>query len=886
METFLGDTEESTEDSSGRKRSKLKSLKLRLFGKSKKEGETNRKLSQSASDITAAEALGSDEDLVCNPGAMSSRAWSHDSIFLADQVLTEAEPTRVLSQENISINIKALQEKLQQQKFHLGPPPTILLSKPSEDQSCLSDIKHVCRQSVMTERHIAQENPIKALSQMSTNPILPTPKPVPTKPPPKAMSPTEAAPLDFSSPAQFTSCLDTSAARHRLSVKPRNQRASSKKKPSTVASTALTSDLNNSEILNEEKEPPDVQKEPESETVNAKITETTSVLSETAMPETSSNSSSMVLPQKDISILGEMPTMSTQILRPKGQRPADVRPRPHSFFIPSEAKGKCDNSGNVDVQFFQETQNKTWAANMKSQIMPAEQASVRPGIALQPKVEIDRTLAIKRPLSGSGSFHLSASKRKEDEERPRSGSFTGLRENTWIKAGEKRLDTSPSISPKVDFKPGNLVMGREETWMIKDSLRKVESVRQTQNKVTDAGDHSDSAKEAEEEEAKTTFGVKLRSTSLSMRLRLETASDECLMPEEKNHKQDTSNNTEPPSTKALTAETKTNVSTASCAAKHTAPAPVNSPLVFAEAQPSQVKGLPQGPQGPQPHATSTEVSWMSMAMEKTRSIQNIFTCKFPKVQGRPVCSHKMQVEKTNPAQILDAKSINHPLTNAAKTEAPTVVLPTVQQNTSVCPFREAQTTKPAVSQPTPADPVTHSVPQSNIWTSQSPLRSVRQVESTSQSGTGLSSPHSTPLWSARSLRSTGLAVTQDTTADSETSTADLEEMEGHSVWGTSMSKKVAFLEKKAEWISATVEMKSETLVSKEAKEEFTHTVSNPKKMPERPKEEIRKTADPSSFPSPSPTQPSALQSMSDCGELSWIELAKRKSMAWSDKTMD
>lgn len=46
-----------------RKKSKFKSLKSRLFGRSKRAGG-DAKLSQSASDITAGQGLGSDEDLV------------------------------------------------------------------------------------------------------------------------------------------------------------------------------------------------------------------------------------------------------------------------------------------------------------------------------------------------------------------------------------------------------------------------------------------------------------------------------------------------------------------------------------------------------------------------------------------------------------------------------------------------------------------------------------------------------------------------------------------------------------------------------------------------------------------------------------------------------
>lgn len=48
----------------GHKKSKIKSLKTRLLGRRKEAGEERKaKLSQSASDITVEEGLGSEEDL-------------------------------------------------------------------------------------------------------------------------------------------------------------------------------------------------------------------------------------------------------------------------------------------------------------------------------------------------------------------------------------------------------------------------------------------------------------------------------------------------------------------------------------------------------------------------------------------------------------------------------------------------------------------------------------------------------------------------------------------------------------------------------------------------------------------------------------------------------
>lgn len=929
MEAFLGDTEEGTDDSPERKKSKLKILKTRLFGKSKKAGETSsRKLSQSASDITADKELESNEDLLCSQGVMGSRAFSHDSIFLADQLTltTESEPARVLSQENVHSKIKALQEKLQQQKFHLGQPPMIppIITPNKQDETSPSE--EDVHPSETTEKHTTmQDNLNKVLSQMSVNPVLPIPslnKPAA----PKLKSPIDEAPLDFSTPAQFTPSLDTSAARHRLSIKPRNQRASSKKRHTTDDTIAAISTLNNSETLKEEDGEPDIRDESEKQIVDSKPIERTTVLPEPKNPESTSKTPGIESSQQDIAFLGKMPTVTTQILRPKSHRPTDVMPRPHSSFIPSEVKGKSESSGNFDIQFLRDTQNKTWAADMKTKIASTDPKSASPGLALRSTVVLDetgRTAVIKRPLPGSGSFHLSASasKRKEEEDRPRSGSFTGVREH-WIKTGKKQLDTSSSnISPKVDSKPcgAPLNLGREERLAIKDNLRKVDSAIQSKNKATDTED-AETVKEGEGGEGKTTFGIKLRSTSQSVRLRAEVASNECSKSETTVvNKQDINDNADQilKKTTCTTEEPTPDVSTAPSAAIVPTKQTVTHPLSSAEAQSSQVKGVLQAPVGPQPHATSTEVSWMSMAMEKTKSLQNLFTNKFPRdLTGGQTATHlqKTQGQTFNRAhpdtQTHYAKSSNQPLTDAAKTEVQQYKTPaqtikqspssnTAQQNTlKASLFKEAQI-KPTL--PTSSESVTQSVTQGNMWTTQSPLRSVRQVENAS-----LSSPHNTsrqPPWSTRSLKSTSQAVTpssQDNTAECTVSAANMEETDEQPVWGRSVGKKAAFLEKRAEWTSAPVEVKkketptlSEPLAQSKETEanvdsETKHRDSAPLKIPERPtdKKWLCKTPDSRSAPSPSSTPSSSLQSLSDSGELSWIELAKRKSMAWSDKTMD
>nr|XP_029496225.1 uncharacterized protein KIAA1211-like isoform X2 [Oncorhynchus nerka]XP_029496234.1 uncharacterized protein KIAA1211-like isoform X2 [Oncorhynchus nerka] len=285
MESFPGDGEGSPDDLIGGKRkSKLKTLKIRLFGRTKRET----KFSQSASDVTEAEGLGSAENLCL--GVLGSRAMSHDSIFLPDQDLSSPEQPRVLSQENVQGRIKELQMKLLQQNMHLGPPPLVLpmkhpedLGGSSEDDGLPHSPPEISIGNNMAPRglsykfpapprhHISlslagtgSEKEVQACSQPSSRPLSPVPKPpltnsVPHTPsaPQTAFSPAPPA-LDFITPAQFTPCLDNSAARHRMSIKPRNQRASAKNKRLNMTESRPRSEsLNNfDQQLAEEEEGP------------------------------------------------------------------------------------------------------------------------------------------------------------------------------------------------------------------------------------------------------------------------------------------------------------------------------------------------------------------------------------------------------------------------------------------------------------------------------------------------------------------------------------------------------------------------------------------------------------------------------------------------------
>ncbi|XP_014029882.2 CRACD-like protein isoform X2 [Salmo salar] len=258
MESFPGDGEGSLDDLTGGKRkSKLKTLKMRLFGRTKRET----KFSQSASDVTEAEALGSAENL-CSV-VLGSRALSHDSIFLPNQDLSSPEQPRVLSQENVQGRIKELQMKLLQQNMHLGPPPLVLPIKHPEDLGGSSEddgLPHSPPEISIGNNRAPRGLSYKASSQPLSRPLSPVPKPLTNSVPPTPSAPHSvfSPALDFSTPAQFTPCLDNSAARHRMSIKPRNQRASAKNKRLNMTESRPRSEsLNNfNQPLIEEEEGP------------------------------------------------------------------------------------------------------------------------------------------------------------------------------------------------------------------------------------------------------------------------------------------------------------------------------------------------------------------------------------------------------------------------------------------------------------------------------------------------------------------------------------------------------------------------------------------------------------------------------------------------------
>ncbi|XP_034417701.1 proline-rich protein 36 [Cyclopterus lumpus] len=727
MESFsgdAGDTPGSTEDIPERKKSKLKSLKNRLFGRSKRGGgEGDAKLSHSVSDITAGKGPGSQEDLGCSQRMMVSRALSADSIFLADQVLPETEPARVLSQENVHSKIKALQMKLQQQKMHLGPPPLVLPARRAEDPGSRAEDGGLPHSLLEIPAALS-----KTPSQPSSRPLSPILKPVQSVPlapslplsvPSNPSSSVVETPLDFSYPARFTPSLDTSAARHRLAVKPRNQRAGTKK---TLHANHLNEQNSDTHALNNVNHPESVREEKQLSTPQEALTSETEQggdvipITSQRLPSKSPEvapitsdaahkSSSRAVPQQDQALPGRGPFAPSQVLRVKPHRPSE---RPHSSFIQSELKDNRDFEIQAMSLDKRNTLNKAGMTDASCDRLCTNFRSSSDPQRVQSETESKRRK--RRPAPGSGSFHLSITAAKDrDGERPRSGSCVGGLEH--IEARHKTVwgaEDKPSSSTREKEELRGVGRLRPEGAPHKSSapsdrrgsLKQVESVTPSQHVTTDAtkveelGSNQETVEEArdvEDDEGKTAFGVKLRSTSLSMRFRSDSPSHHsaklpvCEEQCDKSKEQEVGDlGSKDPTPSGFSLPVKHN------------PLPTDNPPTMAtevETTSSNLKEVETSTQEaqPAPQTASSEGTWMSLAMEKTRSLQQLFTSRFPRDLTGVQTAARPQAQQVQPQPVQLQKSTTP--TEAAD-QAPTVNPPPMATQQKTPPLQPSTSREP------------------------------------------------------------------------------------------------------------------------------------------------------------------------------------------------
>ncbi|XP_008590196.1 PREDICTED: uncharacterized protein KIAA1211-like [Galeopterus variegatus] len=178
-------------------------------------------------------------------GMLGSRALSHDSIFIPESGQDPTRPVRVFSQENVCDRIKALQLKIQcNVKMGPPPPPGGLPAKRGDDAGMSSEDDGLPRSppEMSLLQDVGPGTTIKVSLVSSSRPVSPDHVSDTTVSP--RTSDSSLVPVaDFSYPPEFSSCLDNSAAKHKLLVKPRNQRSSKMRRLSSRAQSESLSDL-------------------------------------------------------------------------------------------------------------------------------------------------------------------------------------------------------------------------------------------------------------------------------------------------------------------------------------------------------------------------------------------------------------------------------------------------------------------------------------------------------------------------------------------------------------------------------------------------------------------------------------------------------------------
>uniref|UniRef100_A0A3Q1AUN3 DUF4592 domain-containing protein n=1 Tax=Amphiprion ocellaris TaxID=80972 RepID=A0A3Q1AUN3_AMPOC len=204
----------------------------RLFGKKKKReakgGFDGAELKESFSTGEVCNGVVSDDEEsdqnLRELSPIGSRALSHDSIFIPEEPVKESGPNHSMSQENVSDKVRNLQRQIAQGiKFGQRPPSL----RRSEGDEGSSDEEEVPR------------SPLKVLAQVEAEPPKTEPKGAqssgPHSPPVKSPKSKRVLPptgtiesINLDAVPQSVPRLDNTAAKHKLSVKPKNQRISRK----------------------------------------------------------------------------------------------------------------------------------------------------------------------------------------------------------------------------------------------------------------------------------------------------------------------------------------------------------------------------------------------------------------------------------------------------------------------------------------------------------------------------------------------------------------------------------------------------------------------------------------------------------------------------------
>ncbi|XP_060783343.1 capping protein-inhibiting regulator of actin dynamics isoform X3 [Neoarius graeffei] len=244
--TGTPESSEASEECPGKKKSRFQTFK-NFFAKKKRkeavgpvaESEVQLKSGQSIEDVNTPEptSIHTDKDSDSSSSInVGSKALSQDSVFTSDPPSPETNEALQSSHDSIHGKVKSLQMQLKQ-AIRLGSPPAVISVKKSEDGGVVSEddglpcsppeysIGHTIlttssqRSSGVVQRSgsLSLEGSDSDDDQISGASSRPG-------------TPQTSIPVDFSEPASSLSCLDSSAAHHRIAVK---SRACAKRKPAS-----------------------------------------------------------------------------------------------------------------------------------------------------------------------------------------------------------------------------------------------------------------------------------------------------------------------------------------------------------------------------------------------------------------------------------------------------------------------------------------------------------------------------------------------------------------------------------------------------------------------------------------------------------------------------
>ncbi|XP_069833749.1 capping protein-inhibiting regulator of actin dynamics isoform X2 [Dendropsophus ebraccatus] len=169
---------------------------------------------------------------------MGTRAFSHDSIFIPDGQAEDEQETQATSQDHSVGKVKSLQQQLGKNIRFGQPPPASVPIKRMQDLEATTEEMEEAQDSTMDSLGgrdvLSSGNMITGSPSSHGNKNVPQPEhkteekvtPVKSSRTKRPSGTIESINLD--AVPRSAACLDNSAAKHKLSVKPKNQRVSKK----------------------------------------------------------------------------------------------------------------------------------------------------------------------------------------------------------------------------------------------------------------------------------------------------------------------------------------------------------------------------------------------------------------------------------------------------------------------------------------------------------------------------------------------------------------------------------------------------------------------------------------------------------------------------------